>query len=69
MINFLKDASLALLVLAIAIFTAFNLVYYNFGFGYALTFTQSIVAAFVILLALLFLVVVVLILKDVYNEE
>ena len=69
MINFLKDASLALLTLAIVIFTAFNLVYYSFDFGYALNFTQSIVAAFIILLSLIFVVTVILIIKEAASKE
>lgn len=69
MINFLKDASLFLLIIATVIFTSFNLVYYNFDFGYALNFTQSIVAAFVILLSLIFIVAVILIFKEAASKE
>ena len=69
MINFLKDASLALLTLAIVIFTSFNLVYYSFDFGYALNFTQSIVAAFVILLSMIFVVTIILIVKEAVSKE
>ena len=68
-INFLKDTSLFLLILATVIFTSFNLVYYNFDFGYALNFTQAIVAAFIILLSLIFIVAVILIFKEAASKE
>ena len=69
MLGLLKDISLCLLVLAITIFAAFNLVYHTFDFGYALTFTQSIVTAFVILLSLIFIVAVILIFKEAVSKE